>query len=157
MGVDAANTGLVTNTTALPDLQGVYNVGPDGLLSPLPGDDSGYYVARVRIIDQSGNQSNPNDPNAQVPFVVDATPPTVDVHVAHVRPGHHELPASGQITFTIMTSENIDLTHFTAASIKLVSAGPDGILGTADDVTVPINPNSIAFTLLDKGTGGQGA
>ncbi len=74
VGVDAANTGLVTNTKGLPDLQTLYNVGPDGLLSPLPGDDSGYYVARVRVIDQSGNQSNPADPNAQVPFIVDDDP-----------------------------------------------------------------------------------
>ncbi len=74
----------------LPDLTGTYNVGADGILSPLPGDDSGYYVARVRIIDQSGNQSNPTDPNAQVPFVVDDTPPTVTVHLADPRPGDHQ-------------------------------------------------------------------
>ncbi len=34
--------------------------------------------------------------------------------------------------------------------------GPDGILGNADDVTIPINPNSIKFTLLDTVTGGKG-
>ena len=39
----------------------------------------------------------------------------------------------------------------------LISAGPDGILGTADDVTIPINPNSISVTYLDKGIGGPGA
>ena len=42
MGVDGANTGLVTNTTALPNLFGTYNVGASGDLSPLPGTDSGY-------------------------------------------------------------------------------------------------------------------
>ena len=77
MGVDGANTGLVTNTSPLPDLfRHLQRRGQTAMLSPLPGDDSGYYVARVRIIDQSGNQSNPADPNAQVPFVVDNTPPT---------------------------------------------------------------------------------
>ena len=90
VGVDGANTGLVTNTTALPDLTGTYNVGLDGKLSPLPGDDSGYYVARVRIIDQSGNQSNPHDPNAQVPFVVDNTAPTATFTSPTVRPGDDE-------------------------------------------------------------------
>jgi large repetitive protein len=156
VGVDAANTGLVTSTAALADLQGFYNVGPDGLLSPLPGDDSGYYVARVRVIDQSGNQSNPNDTNAQSPFVVDHTAPTIGFVTPTPNQVITSLGSTGQISFTITTNENIDQTDFTAASIKLVNAGPDGVLGTADDVTVPINPTSIAFTLLDKGPGGQG-
>ena len=42
---------------------------------PLPGTVNGYYVARARIIDQSGNQSDPADPNAQAPFVVDTVRP----------------------------------------------------------------------------------
>ncbi len=58
--------------------------------------------------------------------------------------------------FSILFDKNIDMTHFTAASIQLTSAGPDGILGTADDVTVPINATSIQVTYLDKGTGGKG-
>jgi hypothetical protein len=156
VGIDAANTGLVTSNAALADLQGFYNVGADGLLSPLPGDDSGYYVARVRVIDQSGNTSNPNDPNAQAPFVVDHTAPTMTFTAPSTNQVITSLNSSGQISFSVLTSENIDQTHFSAASIKLTNAGPDGILGTADDVTVPINASSIVFTLLDKGTGGQG-
>ncbi len=156
VGVDGANTGLVTNTTPLPTLQGVYNVGPDGLLSPLPGDDSGFYVARVRVIDQSGNQSSTTDPNAQAPFVVDNTPPTITFAAPTANQIITNLGSSNEITFTLTTSENIDQTHFTAASLQVINAGPDGILGDADDVTVPINPSSIKFTLLDKGTGGQG-
>ncbi len=156
VGIDGAATGDVTNTTPLPNLQGIYNVGPDGLLSPLPGDDSGFYVARVRVVDQSGNQSNPSDPNAQVPFVVDTTPPTVAITVPQANQVITSL-TNGQIQFTITTNENIDLTALTAASIQVINAGPDGILGTADDVTVPINPSSFQTTLLDKGTGGAGA
>ncbi len=140
----------------MPDLTGTYNVGPDGLLVPLPGDDSGYYVARIRVVDQSGNQSNPNDSNAQVPLVVDNTAPTVTI----------TSPSSGQVinnisssvlTFTIQTSQNIDLTHFNASSIQLISAGPDGILGDADDVTIPIDSNSVSVKYLNTGTGGPGA
>ncbi len=156
VGSDGAKTGLVTNTNPLPGLFGTYNVGASGLLSPLPGTVSGYYVARVRIVDQSGNQSNATDPNALVPFVVDTTPPTV----AFDSPTQGQVLTSlnnGQITFTMTTDKNIDLTHLTAASISVVSAGPDGILGTADDVPIAIDPNSIAVTLLDKGTGGTGA
>ncbi|MGP0068750.1 MAG: DUF1565 domain-containing protein, partial [Isosphaeraceae bacterium] len=156
VGVDGANTGLVTDTSGLPSLFPIYNVGTSGDLSPVPGTNQVYYVARARIIDQSGNQSNPNDANAQLPFVVDTTAPTATF----------DSPTSGQVltslignevTFTITTDKNIDLTHFNASSIQVTSAGPDGILGTADDVTVPINPGSIAVTFLDKGTGGKGA
>jgi hypothetical protein len=157
VGIDAANTGLVTNTNALPDLTGLYNVGLDGLLSPLPGDDSGYYVARVRVIDQSGNQSSPSDPNAQAPFVVDATPPTITFTSPKSGQVITSLNSSGQVTFTILSNENIDLTHLTSASISVVSAGPDGVLGTADDVNIPIDANSFKATLLDKGIGGEGA
>ncbi len=60
VGVDAANTGLVTNTSPLPDLFPIYNVGSSGVLSPLPGTDSGYYVAQAIAQDQSGNQSTPS-------------------------------------------------------------------------------------------------
>jgi hypothetical protein len=155
VGTDAANTGLVTVTSSLPDLTPILNVGANGILSPLPGTDSGYYVARIRAVDQSGNQSNPNDPNAQLPFVVDNTAPTAQF----VSPSPGQVFTSlnnGAIQFTITTSENIDMTHFTAASIQLINGGPDGVLGTADDVTIPIDPNSIQVTYLDKGTGGTG-
>ena len=40
----------------------------------------------------------------------------------------------------------------------MTSAGPDGILGTADDVTIPINPSSIkVHPASTQGTGGKGA
>ncbi len=156
VGVDGANTGLVTDTNPLPDLFPIYNVGLDGKLSPLPGDDSGYYVARVRIVDQSGNESNPADPNAQLPFVVDKTAPTA----TFTAPTQGQIITSlvnGQVIFSFTTNKNIDLTHFTAASIQVINAGPDGVLGTADDVTIPVNPTSINVTYLDVGTGGKGA
>jgi large repetitive protein len=156
VGTDAANTGLVTNTGALPNLFGTYNVGSSGILSPLPGTVNGYYVARIRVVDQSGNQSNPSDPNSQLPFVVDDTPPTVNI----TSPAGGQVVTSlnnGVLTFTITTSKNIDLTHFNASSIALVSAGPDGVLGTTDDVAIPINGSSISVKYLDQGIGGPGA
>ena len=156
VGIDAANTGLVTNTNPLPGLFPLYNVGPDGLLSPVPGDDSGYYVARVVITDQSGNQSDPTDPNAKLPFVVDTSPPVLTVQSPTTDQVITSLNSSGAINFTVITNKNIDQTHFTAQSIQLINAGPDGILGDADDVTIPIDPNSIKFTLLDTVSGGKG-
>ena len=105
VGIDGAATGLVTNTTPLPGLFGVYNVGASGTLSPLPGTDSGFYVARVRVVDQSGNQSNPDDPNSQLPFVVDTTPPTVNVTVPQPNQVITTV-TNGQIQFTIHEQEH---------------------------------------------------
>ena len=88
VGIDAANTGLVTDTNPLPDLFPIYNVGSDGLLSPLPGDDSGYYVAQVIAQDQSGNQSTPNDINPSYRSW-STTRPRPPSSPAQRRPGHH--------------------------------------------------------------------
>ena len=115
VGVDAANTGLVTDTNPLPDLFPIYNVGSSGVLSPLPGTDSGYYVAQAIAQDQSGNQSTPNA--ARVPFVVDDTAPTAQF----VSPTSGQVLTSltnGGVQFSIITDKNIDLTHFTAASVS---------------------------------------
>ncbi len=156
VGSDAAKTGLVTNMNSLPNLFGTYNVGTSGDLSPLPGTVSGYYVAQVIVIDQSGNESNPASPNAQVPFVVDDTPPTATF--TSPTPGQVITSLTdGVLSFTITTNKNLDLAALTAASVVVTSAGPDGILGDADDVTIPINPASFKPTYLNKGTGGSGA
>jgi hypothetical protein len=155
VGVDGANTSTVTNSAGLPDLFPIYNVGPDGLLYPVPGDDSGYYVARIRIVDESQNQSNPNDANAQLPFVVDRTPPTASFVTPTPDQVITSLNSSGQITFTVVTSKNIDFSHFGAASIAVVNAGADGVLGTADDAKVTVSP-TFSVADLNLGTGGKG-
>ncbi len=156
VGVDGANTGLVTNNSALPDLFPVYNVGGDGVLYPLPGDDSGYYVARIRVIDQSQNSSNPSDPNAKLPFIVDTTPPTATFTAPTSGQVFTSLNSTGQITFTVVADKNIDFSHFGAGSVSVVNAGPDGVLGTADDVSIPINAGSLTVSDLNVGTGGKG-
>ena len=77
----------------------------------------------ARAMDQSGNQSNSNDPNAQLPFIVDDTAPTAQF----VSPTSGQVITSltnGAVQFTITTSENIDLTHFTAASIQVDQRRP---------------------------------
>ena len=121
----------------------------------MPGDDSGYYVARVRVIDQSGNQSNPQRSQRSVAVRRRHDAADGHVHVAR-RPTRSSPPDDRRDPVHDHADKNIDLTHFTAASIQVINAGPDGILGTADDITIPINPNSIQFTLLDTGTGGTG-
>ncbi len=152
VGTDGAGTGLVTNTSGLPNLFPILNVGSSGQLSPLTGTDSGYYVVQAVATDQSGNSSNPS---SSVPFVVDTTPPTVSI----TSPTSDQTITSltnGGIQFTITTSKNIDLTHFNASSIQVTTAGTNGTIGGTGAVTVPINPNSIQVTYLDAGTGGPG-
>src|SRR5262249_7926711 len=93
--------------------------------------------------------------NNQTSFVVDKTAPTAQF----VSPSSGQVITSlptGQLTFTVTTNKNIDLGKFNASSIQLISAGPDGVLGTKDDVTVPINGSTISVTYLDAGTGGKG-
>ena len=150
VGTDAAGTGLVTNTGPLPD--SFYNVGPDGILNT--GDDTGHSQFRVRIIDTSGNASNqPTDPNSSFPAnartkaVIDTAPPTITNFTP--TPGTVISPdANGNVVFTITTNKNIDPSTLNATSILVVRAGPDGVLGTADDVSVPINTSSISVTYL---------
>ena len=146
VGVDGAGTGLVTNTTALPSSP--YNVGSSGMLTPLPGTVSGYYVARVHAIDQSGNVSLPATAN----FVVDTVPPVVTL----ATPANNTVfnVTTTPLNFVVDASQNLDLTHFTAAQIQLLKSAPDGSF-TTGTTTIAINP-AITVDYLDKGIGGPG-
>ena len=157
MGVDGANTGLVTNTTALPDLSGTYNVGVER--QPVA-------AARRPTAATMWRGSGSSTRAATSPIPPTPTPRCRSSSITRPRRSPFTSPTAGQVItsltngvlkFTITTSKNIDLTHFNAVSIVVINAGPDGILGTADDVTIPIDPNSITVTYLDAGTGGPGA
>ncbi len=158
VGIDAANTGLVTNTDA--SAQPVRHLqcrGERRSCRPCPAPISGYYVARVRVIDQSGNQSNPADPNAQVPFVVDNTPPTVTV----TSPTAGQVITSltnGVLNFTITTSKNID--H--DALQRVVDRSRSARARTASSARATTSrsrstPPRSRSVYLDKGIGGPGA
>ena len=79
------NTGLVTNTNPLADSP--YNVGSSGKLIPLPGTVSGFYVARARVVDQSGNVVPIPTPGLN--FVVDTATPAVRDHQPGEQPCLH--------------------------------------------------------------------
>src|SRR5208283_1530522 len=133
VGVDGAGTGLVTNTTPL--LTSPYGVGASGQLVPIlpPGTVSGYYVARVRVTDQSGNVSNP----ATAVFVVDTVPPVVTV----ANPANNSVinPSTAPFSFVVDASQNLDLTHFTPAQIQLLQSAPVVSIATAT-TAIAINP-----------------
>jgi large repetitive protein len=121
-----------------------YNVGPDGILGT--ADDTGYSVARIRVVDKNGNQSNPNDPNALVRFVVDTT--GARILSASPTPGSAVTPGGGVVPVTVAVDKNIDPTSLNPTSIVVARSGGDGIFGNGNDVPVQIDPNSVAVRLV---------
>ena len=166
---NATGNFTVPVTQSLPNSP--YNVGPDGLLnSPLNAslstknpfvstDDSGYSMARVRIVDQSGNASNlPTDPltsfqknGAVTSFVVD----TADPKITSFSPSTStvlEPDSTGSLTFTFTVNKNVVPTSVNATSIQVLGAGADGVFGTNDDVLATVG--NIKITPLRNGAQG---
>jgi hypothetical protein len=146
---DANGNFTVTSNVPIPDSP--YNVGPDGLLGT--ADDSGYGLARIRVIDQAGNASNPNDPNAMTGFVVDTAPPTVTG--ASPAPGTAAGVVGGVVPVTIDVSQNVDPASLNANSIQVFRSGGDGIFGNGNDVAVQIDPSSISVQVLHTPQGAE--
>ena len=157
VGTDAANTGLV-KVSSLPNSP--YIVGPSGILNPIIGETGDSYF-RVRVIDQSGNVSDqPTDSDATFAShgaltraVIDTTPPVI----TSLLPTPNTLltpDASGNVTFTFTVNKNLDPSSLNASNFLVTRAGPDGILGTADDVSVPVVPGSITYSYLKNGPKG---
>ena len=152
VGVDGAGTGDVTNTNPL--LDSPYSVGSSGKLTPLPGTVNGFYVARARVIDQSGNSSNPGDPNSIANFVVDTLKPTVSV--TSPMPNSVITTTAGPQVFTVQTSQNMDLTHFTTSQIQLLQSAPNGSFTGTGVTTIPINSNISVLYQDATANGGTG-
>ena len=78
VGVDAANTGLVTNTNPLPDLFGdLQRRGQRRSVACCPAPTAATTWPGSGSSTRAATSPIPTDPNAQVPFVVDTTPPTL--------------------------------------------------------------------------------
>ncbi|AMV39418.1 Ig-like domain-containing protein [Planctomyces sp. SH-PL62] len=157
VGQDAAGSGLVTNTAGL--LSSPYNVGSSGNLIPIPGTVGGYYVARVRIIDQSGNVSNNTIPAAQTTLVVDNGVPTsagtpLVVKIDSPTNGSVVSNPTSDFGFQISANKNLDLTHLTTSQIQLVRAGADGTFASGTSIT--IDPASMLVRFLDSAAEGGG-
>jgi hypothetical protein len=155
VGVDGANTGLVTNMSALADT--AYNVGPDGYLGINPNtgglDDSNYSNARVRIIDTSGNQSDPNDPNAHTSFVVGTHGP----QITSSTPANNSqavVNPDGTVTVTLTTSENLDPATVNASTIRVVRSGGTGVF-TGPTVPVTVGSNISLVPVPGTTTGAE--
>lgn len=155
LGVAKGTTDANGNFTAtfdpaqapLPDTN--INVGPDGLLGT--GDDTGYFVARVRIVDQSGNVSSPSDAGAQIGLIIDTKGP----RVTGSSPLPGALAAGGTVPIAITVNENLLSSSVSTNSIKVVRAGGDGVFGNANDVPVAIDPTSIVLDNLHTASGAE--
>lgn len=163
VGVDGANTGLVTAGTQLPDTN--FNVGADGYLGPNPNtgvnDDplSSYSLARVRIVDQAGNASNPTpaDLSNQVRFVVDTRGPRITGSSLAPNAQATVLPG-GLINVVLTTNENINPATLNAGSIQVYRSGGDAIFGsggTKPDVQVPVQGTITVTPIPGTTTGAQ--
>ena len=145
---DATGNFAIALTTALPDTN--YNVGPDGILGT--SDDSGYSVARVRIISTSGNQSSLTDLHSRYSFVVDTKGPQVTASDP-VQNTRAVLQTGGIVSVAVVFPENIDPLSLTTSTIKVVRSGGDGIFGNTNDITVSIDPASIKQQYLKTPAG----
>ncbi|MFO0954058.1 MAG: hypothetical protein U0835_23465 [Isosphaeraceae bacterium] len=155
LGIDAANTGLVANTAPLANSP--INVGSSGKLVPLPpasgGTTTGYYVARARVVDQSGNQSNSNAAGSRASFVVDTAAPNVSL----TNPvADSVIDNATTLSFTVQANENLDMTHFTPTQVQLLKSAPNGSFTGTGVTTIALDPASFVVTYLDQGTGGTG-
>ncbi len=142
VGIDAAGVGIDTSMLPLPD--SAFDVGPDGQLGT--DDDSGFSFARVRVIDVSGNVSDPADPNAITDFILDTAGP----QITDVTPAPGSLVSdSGVFTVSFTANENLLLSTLMApGAITATGAGLDGIFGTPDDVPIGVDLNSLTLDFL---------
>ncbi len=148
VGSDAAATGLVNPSFVLPNTN--VNVGPDGLLGT--ADDTGYDVVRVRVKDPSGNVSNANAAAAQTTYVVDTRGPRITA--SSPAPDGQANVAGNSVVVSVTTNENVNPATVNSASVRAFRAGPDGQLGTADDVPITVS-NNIKITPVPNAMGGE--
>lgn len=144
---DANGNFSVTLAQPMPDTP--YNVGPDGILGT--ADDSGYSIARVRIIDTNGNTSDPNDPNARISFVVDSKGPRV-TGTAPLS-GAQATVVNNTVQISLAINENVEPASLTNSSIVVSRSGGDGIFGNGNDVQLAIDVNSIQIDYLKTPAG----
>ena len=149
-GVTDANGNFsVTVAQALPDSN--WNVGADGKIGTK--DDIGASLARVRIVDQSGNTTLlPTSPfsdfynqGAATGFILDTKSPLVTSVTP--TPGTQLAPdTSGQVTITATFNENIDPNSLNANSVLVYRAGGSGtFVGLGTPVTIVPGSFNIAY------------
>ena len=146
-----------TASTPLPDSP--YNVGPDGLLGT--GDD--YRLRDLAGPDRQpgGNRLERRSPTRSARSQARGRPPTSSSTRCLRRS-----PRSRRRRDSLVTSVGDDHVHgqqehqsstLNANTIPVISAGPDGVLGTADDVSIPLTNVQLQRQPLKNGPPGAGA
>lgn len=153
VGTDAGNTGLVKAGTFAPDSR--INVGPDGYLGPNPltgqvdDDLTTYSLARVRVVDPSGNASDPTAIAGLVRFGVDTQGPRI-TGVSPL-PGAAAAANGGLVPVTLIVNENVDISTVNPTTVRVARAGGDNIFGNANDV--PLTITGLQLTPLKNAQG----
>ena len=138
----------VSPTTPLPDSPNL-NVGPDGIIGT--ADDTGYSVARIRVVDQSGNVSSPTDPNSRVRFLIDTRGPRITG--TDPIPGAQATTAGGVVQVSVAINENLEPSSLTSSTILVTRSGGDGVFGNGNDVPLIVNPSTITQQFLKTPSG----
>jgi large repetitive protein len=138
--------------TGAPLIDSPVKIGPSGKLSFSAGDLTGFSVARIRVVDQSGNSSNANDANATVQFVLDTKGPRVTTATPPPKT-QATRNALGQVVVTATLNENLDPNSVNAGSVQIFRSGGDGIFGNGNDVQV--TATSIVLSAPQPFTGAE--
>ena len=90
---------------------------------------------------------------ATTSFIVDTQAPQVTAE----SPAPGSLVNSGSVTISFTVNKNLDPSTVNANTITVVRAGPDGVFGTADDVTIPLTNVAFTITPAEERAPGAGA
>ncbi len=137
-------------------LDALYSVDAGGNVIPNPNNqDTGYSIARVRVVDASGNTlSDPTAANAQTPFIIDTTAPVITA--ATPAPNSvATLNSNGQVDVSVGFNKTIYTPSFTSSSVTLVGSGGTGTFGNASNVTYPLNLANLGITVNHTPLGGM--
>lgn len=121
-------------------------VGANGILEL---SDIGASVARVRVLDQAGNESAPSN---TIRFIVDTKKPTL--LSSNPAPGTQASLVGGQLVLTLEFSENVDLSSFNSQTIVVTGSGGDGVFGAGGalpDVVLPVGTATLVSAAPNTG------
>ncbi len=102
-------------------------------------------LARVPITDSSGNPLDgkftgtfPSGDGALTDFAATFTIAAPPLQVTALTPALNAVLAAPPASLVATLSKNVDPASVDGSSVRLIRAGPDGVLGTADDFSVPV-------------------
>ena len=123
-------------------LDSPYNVGLQRHAhAPCPATDAGSTWPGPGSSTRAATLEPRPIPTSTANFVVDTDNRRPSLSPARRRNTRDHQSTAGPLVFTVKTSENIDLTHFTTSQIQLLQSAPNGSFTGTGVTTIPINSN----------------